>query len=44
VIESPSKERKVWEEETIPKIRREGIKRKPLKKQYGGTDFRNLNF
>jgi len=44
VIESPSKERKEWEEETIPKIKREGIKRKPLKKQFGGMDFRNLNF
>jgi len=44
IIESPSKERKEWEEETIPKIKREGIKRKPLRKQLGGLDFRNLNF
>lgn len=43
-IESPSKERKSWEEETVPKLQRTGIKHKPIKKQYGGMNFTPLNF
>jgi hypothetical protein len=43
-IESPSKERKTWEEDTVPKLKRTGIKHKPIRKQYGGMNFTPLNF
>jgi len=43
-IESPSKERKTWEEETVPELKRTGIKHRPIRKQWGGMNFTPMNF
>ena len=43
-LESPSKERKTWEEETVPELKRTGIKHRPIKKQWGGMNFTPMNF
>ena len=42
--ESPSKERKTWEEETVPELKRTGIKHRPIKKKWGRMDFTPVNF